>query len=141
MPTLLDLVWKPSVATPELPTDSFPRQAPAIYRGDGYSLWFVLSDTQYATPVPYVPEGDFQAQVRLSRLRKDEVPGEPLATFEVTVGGDDGNEEIASLTGDQTAALPDSAFWDIQEVFDDSEPTTWFTGKVKAWGDITRVDA
>ncbi len=140
MPTLFDLTWKPSAAVPELPTGTYPYVAPAIYRGDVYELRFVLLDSQYATPVPYVPEGTFQAQIRTARLAAGEVPGDPLATFTVDVAGDDGNEVFVTLTAEQTALLPDQGFWDLQEAVGESV-VTWYTGKVKAWGDITRVEA
>lgn len=131
MPTLFDLTWKPSAAASELPSDVYPILGPAIYRNDGYSIRFVLLDDE----TPYEPEGELHAQIRPARLAAGADPGDPLAEFDVTV---DGNEVTISLDADQTAALPDAGYWDLQETFTDSEPRTWFTGKVKVWGDITR---
>jgi len=134
MPTILDLVWKPSADAPTLPTDTYPVLAPAVYRNDGYSIHFTLSDGDD----PYVPEGTLTAQIRKARLAAGATPGEPLASFDVTVGGDNGNEVTLDLDETITEALPDSAYWDLQESFVDGPPRTWFTGRVKAWGDITR---
>lgn len=131
MPTILDLIFKPSSTHPIWVTGDPP---PAIYRNDGYSLHFVLLDGV----TPYVPEGTLAAQIRPTRLPKSATPGDPLAEFEVTVGGVDGNEVTIALDETQTAALPDAGFWDLQEAFVDGPPRTWFTGKVKAWGDVTR---
>lgn len=134
MPDLFDLTFKPSTAAPTLPTGVYPLLAPAIYRGSPYTIHFSLFDGED----PYVPEGDLFAQIRPERLAANATVGDPLAEFEVTIGGDDGNEVTIHLTPEQTATLPDAAFWDIQE-FDGDEPLgTWFTGKVKAWGDVTR---
>lgn len=134
MPTLIDLVWKPSAATPTLPDNVYPHLAPAIYRGDPYTILLRLMNGDD----PYEPEGDLFAQIRSARLNANADPGDPLAEFEVTIGGVDGNEVTIHLTPEQTATLPDAGFWDIQE-FDGDEPlVTWFTGKTKAWGDITR---
>ena len=134
MPALFDLTWKPSASQPDLPDDVYPTLAPAIYRNDGYSIRFVLADGTAA----YVPEGSLTAQIRSARIPAGATVGSALAEFAVTVGGDDGNEVTLELTGTQTAGLPDSSFWDLQQSFGDGEPRTWFTGKVKAWGDITR---
>lgn len=131
MPALFDLVFKPSAATPDLPTDVYPYLAPAIYRNDGYSITFTLLDGE----TPYEPEGTLFAQVRSARIGAGATVGDPLAEFEVTV---DANEVTIALDAEQTASLPDAGFWDLQETFDDAPPRTWFTGKVKAWGDITR---
>lgn len=135
MPALMDLTWKPSAAQADLPTDVYPTLAPAIYRNDGYSIHFTLHD---GVTFPYVPEGTLTAQIRPARLAAGVTAGDPLATFDVTVGGVDGNEVTISLDESQTAALPDAAYWDLQESFVSSPPRTWFTGKVKAWGDVTR---
>lgn len=134
MPTLLDLSWKPSAAQSTLPTDVYPILAPAIYRNDSYSIHFTLMDGV----TPYVPQGDLSAQIRPARLAASAVPGDPIAEFDVTVGGVDGNEVTIALVRSQCASLPDAAYWDLQEAFDVDDATTWFTGKVKAWGDITR---
>ena len=134
MPALFDLTYKPSAATPDLPTDVYPTLGPAIYRNDGYSILFTLSDGD----TPYEPEGTLAAQIRASRLSAGATPGVPLAEFEVTV---DTNTVTIALDAEQTAALPDSAYWDLQESFDDAPPRTWFTGKVKAWGDVTRTES
>lgn len=131
MPTLLDLTWKPSAAQSTLPDDVYPTLGPAIYRNDGYSIVFTLLNGV----TPYVPEGTLTAQIRPKRLAASAVPGSPLATFGVTVVS---NVVTLALTAAQTAALPDASFWDLQETFVSSEPRTWFTGKVNAWGDITR---
>jgi hypothetical protein len=134
VPALFDLTWKPSASSTELPTDQYPYLGPAVYRGDGYSITLVLTQ-EGATPT-YEPEGTLSAQIRAARLDPEEVPDDPIAEFDVTV---DSNVVVIALTAEQTAALPISAYWDLQETFDDSEPITWFTGKVKSWGDITRV--
>lgn len=135
MPKLFDLTWKSSAAQEDLPTGVYPTLAPAIYRNDGYTIHFVLLDGV----TPYVPEGTLSAQIRRARLAANATPADPLAQFEVTVGGVDGNEVTIALDGTQTAVLPDSAFWDLQESFVSGPPLTWFTGRVKAWGDVTRV--
>jgi hypothetical protein len=114
-----------------MPTGVYPVIGPAVYRNDGYSIRFELNDGD----TPYEPEGTLLAQVRPARLAANATPGEPLAEWEVTV---DGNVVTISLDDTQTAALPDAAYWDLQETFDDAPPRTWFTGKVKAWGDVTR---
>lgn len=137
MPKLFDLTWKSSAAQENLPTDVYPTLGPAIYRNDGYSIHFVLLDGTD----PYVPEGTLTAQVRRLRLAAGATVGDPLAEFDVTVGGVDGNEVTIALTAAQTAALPDAGYWDLQEAFVDAPPRTWFTGKVKAWGDITRGES
>lgn len=137
MPALFDLTWKPSAAQADLPTDVYPTLGPAIYRNDGYSILFTLLDGAD----PYVPEGTLTAQIRRARLGASATAGEPLAEFDVTVAGVDGNEVTIALDETQTAALPDAGFWDLQESFVSGPPRTWFTGKVKAWGDITRADA
>lgn len=134
MPVLFDLTWKPSADSSELPTDVYPYVGPAVYRGDGYSITFVLT-TPGATPVPYVPEGTMSAQIRSARLAPGEIPEAPLAEFSVTV---DDNRVTIALVREQTIVLPVTAYWDMQETFDDSEPRTWFTGKISSWGDITR---
>lgn len=131
MPALFDLTFKPSAAQPTLPDDVYPTLGPAIYRNDGYTIHFTLLDGVD----PYEPEGTLTAQIRRARLAASATPGTPLAEFEVEV---DANEVTISLTAEQTAALPDAGFWDLQESFDADEPRTWFTGKVKAWGDVTR---
>lgn len=131
MPALFDLTFKPSAAQPTLPTDVYPTLGPAIYRNDGYTIHFSLLDGV----TPYEPEGTLTAQIRPARLKASAVAGDPLAVFEVTVVT---NEVTIALDEDQTAALPDAGFWDLQESFDDGPPRTWFTGKVKAWGDVTR---
>lgn len=133
MPTLFDLTWKPTAAAPNLPSDVYPILGPAIYRNDGYSIHFTLMDGE----TPYEPEGELHAQIRPARLPANADPGEPLAEFEVLVST---NEVTISLDGEQTAALPDDGYWDLQETFDDASPRTWFTGKVKVWGDITREE-
>lgn len=131
MPELLDLNFKPSASQPTLPTGGYPYVAPAIYRGDEYTIHFTLSDGVD----PYTPEGTLTAQIRPARLAANATPGDPLAEFLVTV---DGNEVTIQLDGDDTAGLPDAAYWDLEESFDDASPRTWFTGKVKVWGDVTR---
>lgn len=131
MPKLFDLTWKSSAAQENLPTDVYPTLGPAIYRGDGYSIHFVLLDGAD----PYEPEGTLTAQIRRARLGASATPGDPLVEFEVTVVD---NAVTIALDGDQTAILPDSGYWDLQESFDDGPPRTWFTGRVSAWGDITR---
>lgn len=132
MPALFDLVFKPSAAQATLPTDVYPTLGPAVYRNDGYTIRFLLLDGED----PYEPEGTLTAQIRPLRLAKSATPGTPLAEFDVTVST---NEVTISLDEEQTAALPDGpSFWDLQESFDDGPPRTWFTGKVKAWGDVTR---
>jgi hypothetical protein len=136
-PQLFDLTWKSSTLQPELPTGVYPYLAPAIYRGDPYTIRYLLLDGV----TPYVPTGQLVAQIRPARFAANATPGVPLAEWAVDIGGDDGNEVTQHLTPAQTETLPDNAFWDIQE-FDGDEPLgTWFTGKVKAWGDITREDA
>jgi hypothetical protein len=134
MPTLLDLTWIPSAAQPTLPTDTFPRLGPAVYRNDTYTIHGSLT----TEGEPWVPEGELAAQIRPARLLQNATVGDPLADFDVVVGGDDGNEFWLALTRLQAASLPDRWYWDLQETFDDDEATTWFTGKGKAWGDITR---
>lgn len=131
MPALFDLTWRPSAAVPDMPTDAYPTLAPAIYRGDGYSIAFTLSDGDD----PYEPEGTLFAQIRTARLGASASPGDPLAEFTVNVAA---NVVTISLDDEQTASLPDAGYWDLQETFDDAPPRTWFTGKVKAWGDVTR---
>lgn len=131
MPKLFDLTWKSSASQEDLPTDVYPTLGPAIYRNDGYTIHFVLLEDGD----PYEPEGTLTAQIRASRLRASAEAGDPLAEFEVTV---DVNEVTIALDETQTAALPDVGLWDLQESFDDGPPRTWFTGKVKAWGDVTR---
>lgn len=134
MPKLFDLTWKSSTQQPDLPSDVYPYQGPAIYRGDPYTIHFTLLDGED----PYVPTGDLLAQIRLERLAASATPGTPLAEFAVTVGGVDDNEVTIHLTPDQTKTLPDSGYWDLQE-FDGDDPLgTWYTGRVKAWGDVTR---
>lgn len=135
MPALFDLTWKPSASVETLPTDVYPYLGYAVYRNDSYTITLTLTNEDLT---PYVPEGDLSAQIRRARLAASATPGDPLAEFDVTVGGDDGNVVTLALTRAQAAALPDNSFWDLQEEFDDDEATTWFTGKVKAWGDITR---
>lgn len=137
MPTLLDLTWKPSAAQAALPTDVYPHLGYAIYRNDSYSFSLTLMNGVD----PYVPEGDLSAQIRPARLAASVTPDDPLLEFAVTVGGVDGNEVTIALTRGQAATLPDNAgFWDLQEEFDEDTATTWFTGKVKAWGDVTREE-
>lgn len=136
MPKLFDLTWKSSAAQEDLPTDVYPWVGPAIYRNDGYTIHFTLMDGV----TPYEPEGTLTAQIRTKRFAASAAVTDPLAEFEVTVGGVGGNEVTIALDAEQTAALPDAGFWDLQETFDDSEPRTWFTGKVKAWGDVTREE-
>lgn len=133
MPTLIDLIWKPSAETPELPTDVYPHLAPAIYRGDDYTIHVVLNDGV----TPYEPEGTLHAQIRKDRLKAGATVGAPLAEFEVTV---DVNEVTVHLDGDDTVDLPDNGYWDLQETLDDGARRTWFTGKANAWGDITREE-
>jgi hypothetical protein len=134
-PKLFDLTWKSSASQEDLPTDVYPTLGPAIYRNDSYSIRFILTDEDDA---PYVPVGTMSAQIRRARLKANATPGDPLADFTVDIAGDDGNEVTISLVRDQAAALPDEAFWDLQEAFDEDDARTWFTGKVKAWGDISR---
>lgn len=134
MPTLIDLTWKPSAEASELPTDVYPHLAPAIYRGDDYTIVVVLLDGV----TPYVPEGTLAAQIRKDRIKAAATVGDPLAEFTVTVGGVDGNEVTLDLDGDATALLLDNAYWDLQEALDDGTRRTWFTGRANAWGDITR---
>lgn len=134
MPQLFDLTWRPSTLQPTLPTDVYPYLAPAIYRGDPYTIQYVLLDGV----TPYVPTGDLFAQIRPARLGVNATPGDPIATWAVTLGGDDGNEVTQHLTPEQTITIPDSAYWDIQEYDGDEALGSWFTGKVKAWGDIYR---
>lgn len=133
MPTIIDLDWKPSGSSPELPTTGYPHRAPAIYRGDDYPIHVVLNDGD----TPWEPEGTLFAQIRKERLKARATVTSPLAEFTITV---DGNEVTLELDGDQTATLPDEAYWDLQETFDDGRRRTWFTGRVKAWGDITREE-
>lgn len=137
MPALFDLTWKPSAESSELPEDQYPYLGPAVYRGDGYSIHFILT-TAGATPGDYIPEGTLTAQIRSARIAPGETPDEPLAEFDVDV---EDNEITIALTAAQTMELPVSAYWDLQESFDDGEPRTWFTGKIKSWGDITRETA
>jgi hypothetical protein len=135
MPALLDLTWKPSASEPELPTTGYPYKAPAIYRGDSYSITLTLTEDA----APYEPEGDLYAQIRTARLGVGSAaPDDPLLEFEVTVTV---NEVVISLTSDQTIDVPDSCYWDLQERLDADTARTWFTGKVKGWGDITREEA
>lgn len=131
MPSLLDLTFKPSADQETLPTGVYPVLAPAIYRGDSYSITFTLTDDGN----PYEPEGDLFAEIRPARLKATDTPGAPLASFSITVNV---NEVTIALTDTETAALPDSAYWDLQERLDADTVRTWFTGKVKAWGDVTR---
>lgn len=134
MPSLFDLTWKPSASQSTLPTSGYPTLGPAIYRGDGYEIGFTLLDGAD----PYEPEGTLTAQIRLARLGASTTVGSPLAEFAVDV---DVNVVTISLTEAQTKALPDAGYWDLQESFVSAPPRTWFTGKVKAWGDITRAVA
>lgn len=131
MPKLFDLTWKSSALQENLPTNVYPTLGPAIYRNDGYSIHFTLLDGAD----PYIPEGTLTAQIRRARLAASATVSDPLAEFEVTVVS---NEVTIALDETQTAALPDAGYWDLQESFDVGPPLTWFTGKVKAWGDITR---
>lgn len=134
MPALFDLVWKPSAAQSELPNGVYPILGPAVYRGQPYDIHYTLMDGA----TPYVPTGILLAQIRPARLKASAIVGDPLAEFVVTLGGVDGNEVFQGLVAEDTLALPDAWFWDIQE-FDGDDPLgTWFTGKGKAWGDITR---
>lgn len=133
MPTLLDLTWKPSKQLPELPTDVYPVLAPAVYRGDDYTIHVVLLDGDD----PWEPEGTLRAQIRKDRLKAGATVDDPLAEFDITV---DANEVTCHLDPDDAALIPDNAYWDLQESFDDGAVRTWFTGKVKAWGDITREE-
>lgn len=132
MPALFDLVWKPSSRQPTLPDeeDQYPYIGPAVYRGDSYDIRFNLPDE-------FEVEGTMHAQVRLERLAADEEPGDPIVEFDCTV---DVDAVTISLTQAQAATLPDDAYWDIQQVFDDGAVRTWYTGKIKAWGDITRTE-
>lgn len=131
MPSLLDLTWKSNATTPTLPDDVYPVLAPAIYRGDSYSITFTLLNGED----PYEPEGELFAQIRPGRLAASATPGDPIAEFAVTV---DVNEVTIALTDDETLDIPDSGYWDLQERLDADTVRTWFTGKVKAWGDVTR---
>lgn len=134
MPQLLDLVWRPSATSETLPTDVFPRQGPAVYRDDSYSLTVRLWSDEEGT-VPYEPEGTMSGQIRPARLTAGATPGDPLADWTVDVAS---NIITLSLVRAQSAALPDGWVWDLTEVFDDDLAVTWFTGKGKAWGDVTR---
>lgn len=131
MPSLLDLTFKPSADQETLPNDVYPVLAPAVYRGDSYSITFTLTDGVD----PYEPEGDLFAQIRPARLAANATAGDPIVEFAVTVTV---NEVTIALTDAQTATIPDSAYWDLQERLDADTVRTWFTGKVKAWGDVTR---
>lgn len=135
MPALLDLVWKPSADEPELPTSGYPYKAPAIYRNDSYSLTFTLTDDGEE----YEPEGVLHAQIRAARLAVGAgEPSDPIVEFDVVVAG---NVVTIALTRAQAALVPDSAYWDLQEVLDEDTGRTWFTGRVKGWGDVTREAA
>lgn len=137
MPTLLDLTYKPSTAQPTLPTGTYPHLGNAVYRNDSYSITVRLWSDEAGT-VPYVPEGTMAAQIRPARLAAGATPGDPLADFTVNVAGAGGNEVTLSLIRSQAASLPDGWYWDLQEEFDVDLAVTWFTGKGKAWGDVTR---
>lgn len=137
MPTLLDLTFKPSASQSTLPTGVYPHLGPAVYRNDSYSVTVRLWSDEAGT-VPYEPEGTMAAQIRPARLAAGATPGDPLADFTVDVAGAGGNEVTMSLIRSQAAALPDAWYWDLQEEFTDDLAVTWFTGKGKAWGDITR---
>jgi hypothetical protein len=138
LPALFDLTWKPSAESSELPEDQYPYLGPAVYRGDGYTITLTLLTEDGATPTEYIPEGTLSAQVRSARINPSATPGDALLDFGVDVVD---NVVTLTLTGEQTATLPVSAYWDVQESFDDGEPVTWFTGKIKSWGDITRVSS
>ena len=97
MPSLLDLTFKPSADQETLPTGVYPVLAPAIYRGDSYSITFTLTDDGN----PYEPEGDLFAEIRPARLKATDTPGAPLASFSITVNV---NEVTIALTDTETAA-------------------------------------
>lgn len=131
MPRYFDLNWTPSRALPDLPTDRVgtkedPYLGDAVYRDETYTITITL-------PAP--PEGTLAAQIRPDRLKAAATPGDPLAEWAVDVVG---SVVTLTLDRDQAASLPDKSYWDLQETFDDDTSRTWFTGKVKAWGDITR---
>lgn len=133
MPLFFDLNWIATTAVPSLPTTRTgakddPILGEAIYRGDPYDITFVRpAELQGFT---------LTAQVRRSRFAAGATVGDPIADFAVDVDGD--NVTIA-LTPEQTASLPDQSYWDLQAWDGDDPVDTWFTGKVKAWGDITRA--
>lgn len=133
MPALFDLNWKPSAAEPDLPTTGYPYRGHAVYRNDTYTITITLTDGVD----PYEPEGTLAAQVRPARLAANATAGDPLAEFDVDVAV---NVVTLTLDREQAASLPDAWYWDLQEVFDDDTARTWFTGKGKAWGDVTREE-
>lgn len=134
MPALLDLNWKPSADESTLPTGVYPGRAPAVYRNDTYSITLRLWNDEEGTD-PYTPEGTLTAEIRPARLAAGATVADPIVEFDVEV---DGNEVSLTLTRAQAAIVPDAAYWDLQEVLAGDVARTWFTGKVKGWGDVTR---
>lgn len=135
MPRFLDLTWIPTLAVPALPTDRTgakddPYLGDAIYRGGPYTIKLV-------PPVELVG-ATLTAQIRADRLKAGATVTDPLADFAVDTDVDD--NIFLSLTAAQTAALPDKGYWDVQQWDGDDPLDTWFTGKVKVWGDITRAE-
>lgn len=147
MPDLLNLVWRPSAKYPKLEdyqaANPYPYTGPAIYRQDDYTVRFKLFENVANVLVPYVPLFPIEAQIRAARHEAG-VPlivPDPIAEFQVTIGGVDGNEVTCYLDGDVTRTVPDTWTWDVAEVLDLTSQRTWFTGAGSAWGDITRAVA
>lgn len=123
MPALVHLDW-----IPKEPGETPPvGHAPAIYRGEPYSLTFTF-------PVGFDTSGTWSAQVRPTRLDNGTTPA-PTATFTCTVNGQD--VEVVMPAAQTLLLSTAKAVWDLQQTVS-GEPETWFTGNVKAWGDVTR---
>lgn len=129
----LDLNWKPK------PTESTPPvgKAPGLIRNDTYAHTIRVTDGV----LNGFDDWTWTAQIRLARLTASATVAAPLASFTVTLEAD-GDDLLVHLglasATTTTLNVPKEAFWDLQ-LSDGTTVTTWLTGKVKVFDDVSRA--
>ena len=105
-----------------------------LYAGDGFGVQFTFTDK--ATGEPFPVPGEWAGQVR-------DVRSDTAVVCEFLIDSSAANEGkiVASLTGDDVRAVAElgGCEWDIQQTPDGGQPRTWYSGKISAKPDVTRV--
>lgn len=98
----------------------------AYYRGDGATF-----GVRFA--------GDVTARTFAAQVKEHVTDAEPIVALGIDAEYDSDTEKttvFVSITGTQSAALPDLAMWDFQYI-DDGEPITLLAGWVRTSGEVT----
>lgn len=104
-----------------------------LYRGDT-RIWEQTFTTSDGEPIDLTGH-DIAAQVRTSRDSSD-----VLTSFDVELTRAAEGVIRLTLTSVQTAALPATAYWDLQLTRTaDQFVRTYITGKIRIRGDVTRA--